>query len=120
MGFDVSEDSNWVRQYKAIWMRIEEVIVENLYKSPLNRERFINPKLIEWEGVIKTRFSGQCAPIGVSCEATGILKLDSIYQHGKNHYLQVLLKECKYRKKDVEFKSQLSDDDADSGFDAVF
>ena len=49
MGFNVSEDLVWVRQYGAIWARIEELIFFKLDKSPLNNEKFINPKLITWE-----------------------------------------------------------------------
>jgi hypothetical protein len=120
MGFNVSEDLAWVRQYEAIWIRIEELIFEKLAKSPLNNGQFINPKLITWEDVIKTRFHGRCVPFNAHCEATGVLKIDSVYQQGSKLYLQVFLKECKYRDKDIEFKSWLSDDDEDSVFDTVF
>ena len=56
-----------------------------------------------------------------ACHATGILKIGSVYRHGGKHHLQVFLKECKYRKRDVSFESQLSDDDDsdDSGCDTV-
>ena len=53
------------------------------------------------------------------CEATGFLKLGSVYRQGWNYHLQVFLKECIYKEKDVIFKSLLSDDD-DGGYDTVY
>ena len=43
---------------------------------------------------------------------TGVLKISSVYRQGSNYHLQVFLKECKYRKRDVGFQSQLSDSES--------
>ena len=121
MGFNVSEDPVWVHQYVAIWNRIQELISEKLAKSPLNNDQYINPKLIEWEGNIKTQFNGRAVPYSIHCLASGVLKIGSVYQQGSNHHLQVFLKECKYLDKDIAFKSQLSDDDdEDDGYEIRF
>ena len=114
MSFNVEEDLTWISQYKMIWDRIEELLNQKLSGTPLNNEKYINPKLISWNGDIKTRFNGCfCVPFDKYCEATGILKMASVYQQGSNYYLQAFLKECKYREIDVTFESQLSDDDSE-------
>jgi len=78
--------------------------------------------LITWDGEIKTKFIGKllCKPEDLgACYVTGILNIGSVYRQGANYYLQVLLKECKYKEREVVFKSQLSDDD-DEGYDTVY
>ena len=122
MGFNVGEDPTWIKQYEAIWWRIVEFLHApgcggfemggTLSGSPLNNEKYINPKLITWDEVIKTKFYGSCGvPYDKHCYATGVLKIGSVYKQGSNYYLQVFLKECKYREREGEFQSQLSDDE---------
>ena len=80
----------------------------------------MNLKLITWDGEIRTDFRGtslEPEDIG-SCYATGVLKIRSVYRHGSNYRLQVFLKECRYRERDVIFKILLSDDE-DEGYDTV-
>ena len=111
MGFDVSEDEAWVEDYKAIWMTIEECLLKNLFSlegKPLSNEKYINLKLITWDGEIKTRFRGNypgfIEDIG-ACYALGVLKVGSVYRQGLNYHLQDFLKECKYTKRDTSFES---------------
>ena len=130
MGFNVSRDEVFKEQYEGIWWRICEIlhapgcgfeIGGSLTGEPLSNEKYTNPKLITWDGEIRTRFRGNhpgfIEEIG-ACHATGILKIGSVYRQGSNYHLQVFLKECKYRQRDVSFESQLSDDDEsdDSGY----
>ena len=123
MGFNVSKDEAWVRQYEAIWNKVEELLRQKLEGTPLNNGKYINPKLITWDGEIRTRFKGKPwekpENIGAS-HATGVLKIGSVYRQGSNYHLQVFLKECKYTKRDISFESQLSDDDEDSGYDTIY
>ena len=86
----------------------------------LSSGKYVNPKLITWDGEIRTGFRGTSPePEDIrSCYATGVLKVGSVYQQGSNYHLQVFLKECKYRERDVIFKSLLSDDE-DEGYDTV-
>ena len=124
MGFNVSEDEAWIQQYDDIWRKVEELLSCKLGGTPLNNGKYINPKLIFWNGENRTRFrEGKYIryidEIGACC-ATGVLKIGSVYRQGSNHHLQVFLKECKYRQKDVSFESQLDDDESDdSGYDTV-
>ena len=122
MGFNVGGDEVWVREYEAISKKIEELLGQKL-EGELVNNGYINPKLITWDGEIRTRFKGNSwgkpETIG-SCFATGILKLGSVYRKGSNYHLQVFLKECKYTKRDSTFESQLSDDEEDSGYDTIY
>ena len=108
MGFNVSKDEAWILQYEGIWNKVEELLRQKLEGTPVNNGKYINPKLITWDGEIRTRFKGNSwgkpEKIG-SCYATGILKIGSVYRQGSNYYLQVFLKECKYMKRDTSFKS---------------
>ena len=123
MGFNVDEDKVWIRQYEAISKKIEELLGQKLEGELLNKGKYINPKLITWDGEIRTRFKNfwdKPESIG-SCLATGILKMGSVYRKGSNYHLQVYLKECKFKKRDSTFESQLSDDEEDSGcYDKVY
>ena len=96
MGFNVSEDEVWVHQYEAIWWRINEIlhapgcggfeIGGSLTGEPLNNSKYINPKLIFWNGENRTRFrEGKYARYIEeipACRATGVLKISSVYRQG--------------------------------------
>ena len=131
IGFNVGEDEAWVQQYEAIWWRINEFLHApgcggfelggTLTGEPLSNGAYINPKLITWDGEIRTRFRGNhpgfIEEIG-ACYVSGVLKVGSVYRQGSNYHLQVFLKECKYKKRDTNFESLLSDDE-DEGYDTV-
>ena len=70
----------------------------------------INPKLITWKNEVKTVFNG-VVPYDKSCYAKGLLKIASVYKQGDKHYLQVLLKECRYKEMVITRKSLLSNDE---------
>ena len=120
MGFNVSQDAKWMESYEAIWSKIDSLLMsfEKLSGSAMKKEKYINPKLLMWEDKVKTHFKGKELPTEY-CEATGVLKIGSVYTQGLNHYLQVFLKECKYSSIDSIFESQLSEDD-ETGHDTVF
>ena len=113
MGFNVSEDEAWICQYEAIWRKVEELLGCELGGTLLSNEKYINPKLIFWNGESRTRFREGKYTRYIdeisACYATGVLKIGSVYRQGSNYHLQVFLKECKYRKRDVSFESQLND-----------
>ena len=116
MGFKVSEDPSWMKTYEMIWKKVSELVNHSIEGDPTSN--WINPKLITWKEEIKTRFNGWDIPYDKYCDATGVLKIGSVYKKGSNYYLQVFLKECRYKERDVEFQSQLSDDD--EGYDTVY
>ena len=49
------------------------------------------------------------------CNATAVIKIDSIYKQGKNYHPQVFVEECKYIDSENQQCNMLSDDDDDDG-----
>ena len=47
-----------------------------------------------WKERIKTNFHGQDVSYNMYCNATTLLKIDSLYKQGKNYH-QVYVEECK-------------------------
>ena len=45
------------------------------------------------------------------CNATAVLKIDSVYKQGKNYHPQVYVKECKYTNTGDGQYNMLSNDD---------
>ena len=64
-----------------------------------------------WKERIKTKFHDQDVPYDMYCNATGVLKIDSVNKQGKNYHLQVYVKECKYTNAENRQCNMLSDDD---------
>ena len=112
MSFNVSEEKEWVSQYKKIWNEVESQLFEKMATEPIKREgRYVNGKLKTWKECIKTNFHGQDVPYDMYCDATAVLKIDSVYKQGKNYHPQVYVEECKYTDAENQQCSMLSDDD---------
>ena len=60
---------------------------------------------------IKTNFHGQVPPYDLYCNATIILKIDSVYKQGKNYHPQTYVEECIYSDEENRKYSQLLSDD---------
>ena len=117
MSFNVFEEKQWVSQYKKIWNEVESQLFEKMAAEPINREgRYVNGKLKTWKGRIKTSFHGQDVPYNIHCNATAVLKIDSVYKLGKNYHPQVYVEECKYTDSENQQCSMLNDDDDDDEF----
>ena len=97
MSFNFSEEEAWKTKYKKIW----------------NETSW--GKLKTCKECIKTNFHGQDVPNNMYCNATGVLKIDSVYKQGKNYHPQVYVKECKCTDAENQQCSMLSNDD-DDGF----
>ena len=112
MSFNVSEEKEWVSQYKKIWNEVESQLFEKMATEPIKREgSYVNGKLKTWKERIKTNFHGQDVPYNMYCNATAVLKIDSVYKQGKNYHPQVYVEECKYTDAENQQCSMLSDDD---------
>ena len=111
MSFNVSEEKTWKTQYEKIWNEVKSHLLGKLATEPIKREgRYVNGKLKTWKERIKTNFHGQDVPYDMYCNATAVLKIDSVYKQGKNYHPQVYV-ECKYTDAENEQCSMLSDDD---------
>ena len=116
MSFNVSEAKEWVSQYKKIWNEVESQLFEKLATGPI-KGRCIYGKLKTWKERIKTNFHGQDVPYDMYCNATAVLKIDSVYKQGKNYHPQVYVEECKYTDAEKKQCNMLSDDDDDGFFE---
>ena len=118
MSFIISEEKEWVAQYKKIWNEVESQLFEKMATEPIKREgRYVNGKLKTWKECIKTNFHGQDVPYDMYCNATAVLRIDSVYKQGKNYHPQVYVEECKYTDAENQQCSMLSDDDDDGFFE---
>ena len=73
--------------------------------------RYVNSNLKTWKERIKTNFHGQDVPHNIHCNATVVLKIDSVHKQGKNYHPQVYVEEWKYSDIENQQCSMLSDDD---------
>ena len=73
----MSEEKAWKIQYEKIWNEVESHLFENLVTGPIKRE-LPSTKLKTWKERIKTNFYGQDVPYSMHCNATAVLKLDSV------------------------------------------
>ena len=96
MLFNVSEEKKWVRQYKKVWNETESQLFEKMETKPIKKEdKYVNGKLKTWKERIKTNFYGQDVPYNMHCNATAVLKIDSVYKMGKKYHPHVYVEECK-------------------------
>ena len=97
MSFNVYKTREGVSQYKKIWNEVESQLFEKLATEPIKREgKYVHGKLKMWKERIKTNFHGQDVPYDMYCNATVVLKIDSVYKQGENYHPQVYVEECKY------------------------
>ena len=112
MSFNVSEEKEWVSQYKNLQNEVQSQLFEKLATEPIKREgRYVNDKLKTWKERIKTKLHGQDVPYDMCCSATAVLKINSVYKQGKNYHPQVYVEECKYANAEKQQSNMLSDDD---------
>ena len=115
MSFNVSEEKEWVSQYKKIWNEVESQLFEKMATEPIKIEgRYVYGKLKTWKERIKTNFHGQDVPYNMHCNATAVLKIDSVYKHC---HPQVYVEECKYTDAENQQRSMQCDDDEDGFFE---
>ena len=116
MSFNVSKERELVSQYKKIWNEVESQLFEKLATELIKRNN-VRGKLKTWKKDIKTNFHGQMVPYDMYCNATAVLKIDSVYKQGKNYHPQTYVEECKYTDVEKQQRSMLSDGDDDEFFE---
>ena len=117
MSFNVSEEKAWVAQYKKIWNEVESQLSEKLATKLIKGEgKYVHGKLKTWKERIKTNFHAQDVPYDMYCNATAVLKIDSIYKQGKNYHPQVYVEECEYIDAENQQCKMLSENDDDGFF----
>ena len=115
ISFNVSEEKEWLSQYKKIWNEVESQLFEKLATEPI-KGKYVHGKLKTWKERIKTNFHSQDVPYNMYCNTTAVLKINSIYKQGKNYHPQVYVEECKDTDEEQQQCDMLSDDDDDDGY----
>ena len=99
MSFVIRDDSV-LDKYNKIWDKIKETLNIKFHSMSVYDEKYIKVKVREFNGVIKTNFSGDKIPEEnehYACIAC--ITIDSVMKIEKKIYLQIYLEECKYKEK---------------------
>ena len=70
-----------------------------------------------WKGCIRSNFHGQDVPYNMHCNATSVLKIDSVYKQSKKYHPQVYVEEWKYTDTENQQYNLVSDSDDDACFE---
>ena len=112
ISFNVSEEKEWMSQYKKIWNEVGSQLFEKLATEPIKGNN-VRGKLKTWKKDIKTNFHGQVPLYDVYCNATAVLKIDSVYKQGKNYHPQTYIEKYIYTDVEKQKCNMFSDDDDD-------
>ena len=108
--FNFSKSKEWVSQYKKIWNGSQ--LLEKLATELIKGEgKYVYGKLKMWEKHMKTNFHCQDVPYDMYCNATTVLKIDSVYKQGKKYHPQTYVEECKCTDAENKQCNMLSDND---------
>ena len=117
MSFNLEGRDEWIEKYKKIWEVVEAQLFQCLTTEVVSKGRYINPKLNMYGDKIAVKYhDGKEVPYDKHCEATGLLRIASVYNQGINYWPQVYLDECRYEEVENHGVLLLSDDEDDTVF----
>ena len=117
MSFNLEGRDEWLEKYKKIWEVVEAQLVQCLTTEVVSKGKYINLKLNMYGDKIAVKYhDGKEVPYDKHCEATGLLRIASVYNQGINCWPQVYLDECKYEEVENHGVLLLSDDEDDTVF----
>ena len=117
MAFNLEGRDEWIEKYKKIWEVVEAQLFQCLTTEVVSKGKYINPKLNMYGDKIAVKYhDGKEVPYDKHCEATGLLRIASVYNQGINYWPQVYLDECKYEEVENHGVLLLSDDEDDTVF----
>ena len=99
----VIKDDDVLHKYNEIWEIIKKTLNIEFHSMPVYDEKYINAKVREFNGVIKTNFLGdEIRKENVHYTCIACITIDSVKRMEKI-YPQVYLEKCKYKikKKDA-------------------
>ena len=126
MSFMIKDDEVWDK-YDKIWDVIKNKLGINFHSEPVYEYKSLKAKVREYDGVIKTKFSGNGMPKeNMHYTCISCITIDSVARINKKNHPQIYLEECKYKIKktrmprfiNTELKSD-SDSEAESENDTV-
>ena len=89
-------------KYNEIWDKIKKLNIK-LHGMPVYDEKYIQAKVTEFNGVIKTNFLGDEVPKeNVHYTCITCITIDSVMRMEKKNYTQVSLQQCKYKIKKIK------------------
>ena len=123
MSLLIRNNNVWER-YEDIWNVIKSKLNIKFYSQPIYENKYLEAKVREFDGDIKTNFLGNDQPKGnayYTCIAC--ITIDSIIKMNKKNYPQVYLEECKYKIKKIHMPRFInieleSDTESDSETDS--
>ena len=78
---------------KKIWNEVESQLFEKLATEVIEvKGSYVYGKLKMWKERLKTNFHGEDVPYNMYCNATAVLKIDSVYKKVKIIILRYMLK----------------------------
>ena len=94
----VLKDDDVLDKYNEIWDKIKNALNIKFHSMPAYDEKYINSKVREFNGVIKTNLLGDKMPKeSMHCTCIACITIDSVMRMEKENYPQVHLEELKYR-----------------------
>ena len=93
----IIKDDDVLDKYSEIWDKIKNKLNIKFHSMPVYDEKYLKPKVREFNGVIKTNFLGDEIPkesMHYTCIAC--ITIDSVMRMEKKNYPQVYLEEFKY------------------------
>ena len=119
MSFFIKGD-NMLDEYNEIWDVIKKKLKRQFHSLP---EKHLKTKVKEYDGVIKTNFSGNdVSKKYMHCTCIACITIDSVMKMEKKNFPQVYLEECKYKIKKMQmlrFINTKLDSGADSDSESV-
>ena len=119
MSFFIKDDEV-CEKYEKIWDGMKNKLGIKFHSKPIYEQKYVEDKVREFDGVIKTNFLGNDTPkenIHDTCIAW--ITIDSVMRMDKKKHRQVYLEEYKYRIKKIQMSVFInaelkSDSDSDS------
>ena len=124
MSFLIKDDEVWGK-YEQIWGLIKNKLGIKFHSEPFYDKKYLQTKIREQDGVIKTNFLGNDLPKeNMLCTCIACITINSVMRMDKKNYSQVYLEECKYKIKKIQMSRFVnteldSDSDSESESDAA-
>ena len=124
MSFLIKDDEVWGK-YEQIWGLIKNKLGIKFHNEPFYDKKYLQTKIREQDGVIKTNFLGNDLPKeNMLCTCIACITINSVMRMDKKNYSQVYLEECKYKIKKIQMSRFVnteldSDSDSESESDAA-
>ena len=97
------KDDNVLDKYNEIWNVIKNEIGIKFHSEPIYDQTYIKAKVREFDGVIKTNFSGNGVPKeNMHFTFIACITIDSVMKMDEKYFPQVYLEECKYKVKKIQ------------------